>query len=201
MTVTAFSRCALVELQSSQHSCIVPAQPRDHPPCVWRSRYRVRSCPGRGIRDLTRRRGRVVQARACKALYMGSIPIVASSLFAQILRCGPGFGPPARISAHSPSANAVSGMVRMGPDRCPARPIVPSCYRDFLHELSEQRHRVGVFAPPASAERFDGNFRRWGRDSEAAAAVDTFDDPHGVGADAVDQSTAPAAWRPVDRRC
>ena len=29
-------------------------------------------------RDLTRRRGRVVQARACKALYMGSIPIVAS---------------------------------------------------------------------------------------------------------------------------
>ena len=30
-------------------------------------------------RDLTRRRGRVVQARACKALYMGSIPIVASS--------------------------------------------------------------------------------------------------------------------------
>src|SRR3954454_20496522 len=31
-------------------------------------------------RDLTRRRGRVVQARACKALYMGSIPIVASQL-------------------------------------------------------------------------------------------------------------------------
>ena len=27
-----------------------------------------------------RRRGRVVQARACKALYMGSIPIVASRI-------------------------------------------------------------------------------------------------------------------------
>src|SRR6478672_2930471 len=38
-------------------------------------------------RGLARRRGRVVQARACKALYMGSIPIVASSFFGGWRRC------------------------------------------------------------------------------------------------------------------
>ena len=78
-SATAFLTLPLVELHHSQHCRIRPEQATQRSSLAApKALYRFQSCPGRGIVTLTRRRGRVVQARACKALYMGSIPIVAS---------------------------------------------------------------------------------------------------------------------------